>query len=143
MTSNLSKFDPATAGAHDPGQLVILFDNRMNKTHDDKFSRLQSYWISSMYRMGWPSWHVQDLEPGKLRLLWYTVRIYLNSSETMQMQRLIGRNNIARRERRIPRLPPLQSLRGQRHVRLIIRRRLPPLNTRILKRKPLPDDWRQ
>lgn len=72
MSDDLAKFNPATAGKHDPGQIVILFDNRMETTKDDKKSMFQSYWIEGMYRLGWPSWQIPDLEPGKLRLIWYT-----------------------------------------------------------------------
>ncbi|RMY34934.1 hypothetical protein D0866_04938 [Hortaea werneckii] len=62
---------------HDPGQLVIFFDNRhcgpLN-LEDDKMSRFQHAWLSGLTRMGWPSWWQKpDLEVGKLRLVFYTV----------------------------------------------------------------------
>ncbi|KAI6825578.1 hypothetical protein KC333_g1868 [Hortaea werneckii] len=61
---------------HDPGQLVIFFDNRhcgpLN-VEDDKMSRFQHAWLSGLTRMGWPSWWQKpDLEVGKLRLVFYT-----------------------------------------------------------------------
>jgi len=73
MADGLAKFNPATAGKHDPGQIVIFFDDRMTRSKEDKMSWFQSYWIEGMYRLGWPSWQIPDLEPGKLRLIWYTV----------------------------------------------------------------------
>lgn len=75
LDEKLRAFNPSTAGAYDPGQVVIFFDHRGFKTDKDAMSRYQSYWLETKYRLGWPSfWYTTDLEPGKLRLVWYTVR---------------------------------------------------------------------
>lgn len=70
----LDTFDPATAGAYNPGHVVVFFDHRGVKSSKDQMGYLQNYWLSTKYRLGWPSvWWTTDLEPGKLRLIWYTV----------------------------------------------------------------------
>lgn len=74
IQEKLRTFDPATAGAYDPGQVVVFFDHRSFKSEKDQMSRYQSYWLETKSRLGWPSfWYTSDLEPGKLRLVWYTV----------------------------------------------------------------------
>ena len=73
IEDTLARFDPAKEGKYDPGQIVILFDNRIAKTSDDKFSTIQSYWTESLYRLGWPSLYKPILDPGYIRLIWYTV----------------------------------------------------------------------
>ena len=72
VKSRLKEFDPSKSEKYDPGQIVIFFDNRLAKTKDDNFSRIQSYWTEGLYRMGWPSFFKPDLDPGMLRLTWYT-----------------------------------------------------------------------
>jgi len=70
----------ATIGKHDPGRVVILFDNRhCGPLRDqDKMGYVQSYWLGGLYRMGWPTyWQTPDLDPGMIRLVWYTVRLPL------------------------------------------------------------------
>jgi hypothetical protein len=74
IQARLDAFNPATAGTYNPGQVVIFFDHRGFKTEHDAMGRFQNYWLSTKYRLGWPSiWYTSDLEPGKLRLVWYTV----------------------------------------------------------------------
>ena len=74
LQARLDGFNPATAGTYDPGQVVIFFDHRSFKSEKDAMSRYQSYWLETKSRLGWPSfWYTSDLEPGKLRLVWYTV----------------------------------------------------------------------
>jgi hypothetical protein len=76
IQAQLDGFNPATAGKYDPGQVVIFFDSRSFKCEKDTMSRYQSYWLDTKSRLGWPSfWYTSDLEPGKLRLVWYTVRL--------------------------------------------------------------------
>ncbi|KAF2725994.1 hypothetical protein K431DRAFT_290479 [Polychaeton citri CBS 116435] len=65
------KYD-GTPSTYDPGQVVILFDNRMFSGEKDKLSRIQSGWLAAKYKLGWPSLWNQELEPGKIRLIWYT-----------------------------------------------------------------------
>lgn len=72
IKSRLNDFEPSKSEKYDPGQIIIFFDNRMAKTKDDKFSTLQSYWTSSLHRLGWSSFFKPDLDPGMLRLTWYT-----------------------------------------------------------------------
>lgn len=71
---SLDKFDSQTAGKHDPGQIVVLFDHRHIKSAEDNMSTFTSYYLSGLSRMGWASyWNPPDLDPGKIRLAWYTV----------------------------------------------------------------------
>lgn len=72
IETRLKEFEPSKHEKYDPGQIVILFDNRMARTKDDNFSTFQSYWTSSLYKLGWPSFSKPDLDPGLLRLTWYT-----------------------------------------------------------------------
>ena len=74
ITEKLTKFDGSKCEEYDPGKIVILFDNRIVKTQDDKFSYLQSYQTDTLYRLGWPSFYRPSLDPGLIRLVWYTVR---------------------------------------------------------------------
>jgi len=79
--TSLDAFDPRTAGAHDPGQLIILFDNRhiLPKAEDNKMSTFSIYYLSGLSRMGWANyWYRWDdlVEPGRVGLVWYTVCIY-------------------------------------------------------------------
>jgi hypothetical protein len=79
IQAQLDAFNPATAGTYNPGQVVIFFDHRGFKTDKDAMGRFQNYWLSTKYRLGWPSiWYTSDLEPGKLRLVWYTVSLNLS-----------------------------------------------------------------
>jgi hypothetical protein len=76
IQAQLDGFNPATAGTYNPGQVVIFFDHRSFISEKDSMSRYQSYWLSTKSRLGWPSfWYTSDLEPGKLRLVWYTVSL--------------------------------------------------------------------
>lgn len=75
ISEQLAKYDASKKERHDPGQLIILFDNRIATTKDDRFSTYQSYWTAGLYRLGWPSLYKADLDPGNIRLVWYTVRI--------------------------------------------------------------------
>jgi hypothetical protein len=76
IQAQLDGFNPATAGTYDPGQVVIFFDHRSFISEKDSMSRYQSYWLQTKSRLGWPSfWYTSDLEPGKLRLVWYTVSL--------------------------------------------------------------------
>ncbi|KAK3051233.1 hypothetical protein LTR09_007629 [Extremus antarcticus] len=70
--ARLAAFEPSKNEKHDPGQIVIFFDSRMSTTVDDKFSTIQSYWTAGLHRLGWPSLYRQDLDPGMIRLIWYT-----------------------------------------------------------------------
>ena len=72
IASRLKDFQPSKNEKYDPGKIVILFDDRLNTTADDKFSTFQSYWTSALYRMSWPSLSRPDLDPGNIRLIWYT-----------------------------------------------------------------------
>lgn len=77
LQDQLRTFDPAKAGTYNPGQVVIFFDHRGFKCEKDQMSRYQSYWLETKYRLGWPSfWYTSDLEPGRLRLVWYTVCLH-------------------------------------------------------------------
>ena len=76
ISEKLAKFDPQKSEKYDPGQIMILFDNRLERTTDDQFSAFQSYWTSGLYRLGWPSVWKPDLDPGNIRLIWYTVRLH-------------------------------------------------------------------
>ena len=79
IQAQLDAFNPASAGTYNPGQVVIFFDHRGFKTEHDAMGRFQNYWLSTKYRLGWPSiWYTSDLEPGKLRLVWYTVSLDLH-----------------------------------------------------------------
>lgn len=74
----LDQFDARTAGAHDPGQLIILFDHRHigpENPSDDQFTRTQKYYLDGLIRLGWPTyWNNVECDPGNLLLTWYTVR---------------------------------------------------------------------
>ena len=91
IQAQLDGFNPATAGTYDPGQVVIFFDHRSFISEKDSMSRYQSYWLQTKSRLGWPSfWYTSDLEPGKLRLVWYTVRSRLGI-----LQKMIQNSNIS------------------------------------------------
>ncbi|KAK5127813.1 hypothetical protein LTR85_004929 [Meristemomyces frigidus] len=75
MAANINNFDGGAAGKYDPGFIKIFWDGRqagIPAPSDDKMSYYQSYYIAGLYKLGWPSYHTPDLEPGKLRLVWYT-----------------------------------------------------------------------
>jgi hypothetical protein len=83
IQQQLDAFNPSTAGTYNPGQVVIFFDHRGFKTEKDTMGRFQNYWLSTKYRLGWPSiWYTNDLEPGKLRLIWYTVSTAFSGPNT-------------------------------------------------------------
>ena len=69
----LAAFEPTNTIKYDPGKIIVLFDDRLNKTNADQFSSFQSYWTEGLYRLGWPSVRTPDLDPGNVRLVWYTV----------------------------------------------------------------------
>nr|POE54489.1 hypothetical protein CFP56_41427 [Quercus suber] len=112
MATGLDGFEPSKSGRYDPGQVVILFDGRQNKSPEEKYSTLQYYWMQSMIKLGWPSVHAQDLEPGKLRLMWDS------------------------------RLSTLASLHRQGNVRLFVRAALPAYDSGMVRRESFPNDWR-
>ncbi|KAK0940327.1 hypothetical protein LTR29_008066 [Friedmanniomyces endolithicus] len=71
----LDSFDSRTAGEHDPGQIIILFDHRhiLPRPEDNKMSSYQAYYLDGLSRMGWATyWEKPNLDPGKIQLLWYT-----------------------------------------------------------------------
>ncbi|TKA80078.1 hypothetical protein B0A55_02472 [Friedmanniomyces simplex] len=71
----LDSFDSRTAGEHDPGQIIILFDHRhiLPKPEDNKMSRYQAYYLDGLSRMGWATyWEKPNLDPGNIQLVWYT-----------------------------------------------------------------------
>ena len=89
---SLDAFNPASAGTYNPGQVVIFFDHRGFKTEHDAMGRFQNYWLSTKYRLGWPSiWYTSDLEPGKLRLVWYTVSLGLYVAFSTKIMYVCGR----------------------------------------------------
>ncbi|KAK3075756.1 hypothetical protein LTR53_000694 [Teratosphaeriaceae sp. CCFEE 6253] len=74
-TTALDAFDPQSAGAHDPGQLIILFDARhiLPKAEDNQMSRFQTYYLDGLTRMGWANyWDKWSVDPGEIMLIWYT-----------------------------------------------------------------------
>ena len=73
IAEKLANYDVTKCERYDPGKIVILFDNRIAKSVDDKFSYIQSYWTESLYKLGWPSLYRPNLDPGNVRLVWYTV----------------------------------------------------------------------
>lgn len=77
-TTALDKFDQSKSKApYDPGEIRIWYDNRTYASFEDKLPRYQRTYLAGLARMGWTSIAgVKDLEPGKLRLIWYTVRLY-------------------------------------------------------------------
>ncbi|KAK1061674.1 hypothetical protein LTR12_009008 [Friedmanniomyces endolithicus] len=71
----LDSFDSRTAGEHDPGQIIILFDHRhiLPRPEDNKMSSYQAYYLDGLSRMGWATyWEKPNLDPGKIQLVWYT-----------------------------------------------------------------------
>ncbi|KAK4548348.1 hypothetical protein LTR36_010218 [Oleoguttula mirabilis] len=73
--ASLNNFDGGAAGKYDPGLITIFWDGRQSGApppSEDKMSYYQSYYIAGLYKLGWPSYHTPDLEPGKLRLVFYT-----------------------------------------------------------------------
>lgn len=93
MAANLNNFDGGAAGKYDPGFIKIFWDGRQSgvpSPADDKMSYYQSYYMAGLYRLGWPSYHVQDLEPGNLRLMWYTVRLPKTKLPSHEHRRACG-----------------------------------------------------
>lgn len=78
-TSALEKFDQNPSSTpYDPGQIRIWYDNRTYSSFQDQLPTYQRAYLAALSRMGWTSLSgVQDLEPGKLRLIWYTVRLLI------------------------------------------------------------------
>lgn len=81
MAHDLKTFEPSKAGAYDAGSLIVLFDGRQSgpPAGSNKTSMFTSLWLHSMYRLGWPGLQRPDLEPGNLRLVWYTVCLSTSS----------------------------------------------------------------
>ena len=74
--NDLDKFEPSKSGAYDPGAIRVFYDNRTFKGFDDKLPMWQSYYLDGLSRMSWTSvWPVDDLMPGFIRLVFYTVRL--------------------------------------------------------------------
>lgn len=75
----LDKYDQSkSSGPYDPGEIRIWYDNRTFASLEDKLPSYQRAYLAGLVRMGWTSIQgVKDLEPGKLRLIWYTVRLTL------------------------------------------------------------------
>lgn len=72
--NDLDKFEPSKSGAYDPGAIRVFYDNRTFKGFDDKLPMWQSYYLDGLSRMSWTSvWPVDDLMPGFIRLVFYTV----------------------------------------------------------------------
>ncbi|QIX00610.1 hypothetical protein AMS68_006127 [Peltaster fructicola] len=73
IKDTLAAFNPAKAGKYEPGSVVVFFDHRSFKSDKDKSPFYQNYWLDTKSRMGWASlWPTTDLEPGNLRLVFYT-----------------------------------------------------------------------
>ena len=81
----LAAFEPSKSTKYDPGKIIVLFDDRLVKSDADQFSSFQSYWTEGLYRLGWPSVRTPDLDPGNVRLVWYTVSH--NSSPSLDVLR--------------------------------------------------------
>ncbi|KXL50444.1 hypothetical protein M433DRAFT_176420 [Acidomyces richmondensis BFW] len=71
---SLEDYDPTKAEKYDPGTVVIFFDNRHSggPANGPQLSTYQSYRLWGLQKLGWPSFDTPDLEPGKIRLVWYT-----------------------------------------------------------------------
>ncbi|EME79293.1 uncharacterized protein MYCFIDRAFT_199100 [Pseudocercospora fijiensis CIRAD86] len=66
-------FDAAKSGPYDPGQIQVFYDNRTFAGPEDKLPFYQRYKLDALSRLGRAdTWIPQDLEPGKIRLVWYT-----------------------------------------------------------------------
>ncbi|EMC93300.1 hypothetical protein BAUCODRAFT_36985 [Baudoinia panamericana UAMH 10762] len=73
MAQVLQNLHNESGTEYNPGQIIILFDNRHFKTADSKLSTFQTYYLDGLCRLGWATyWEKPDLEPRKLRLIWYT-----------------------------------------------------------------------
>ncbi len=93
----LDSFDSRTAGEHDPGQIIILFDHRhiLPRPEDNKMSSYQAYYLDGLSRMGWATyWEKPNLDPGKIQVVWYTVGLnnappfHFRSGEPPPMRRV-------------------------------------------------------
>ncbi|KAF2864448.1 hypothetical protein K470DRAFT_254089 [Piedraia hortae CBS 480.64] len=60
----------------DPGEIIILFDRRSAGPHPEfnapELPWRTAYYLSTLQKLGWPSFTTPDLERGKIRLVWYT-----------------------------------------------------------------------
>lgn len=72
IDEQLASFQPSKNEYYDPGKIIILFDARTTTTPDVQVSPLQSYYTSTLSRLGWPSLWTPDVPPAHLRLIWYT-----------------------------------------------------------------------
>lgn len=84
ITETLAKFDGSKCEKYDPGKIIILFDNRIARNEHDKFSYFQRYWTEGLYKLGWPSLYKPDLDPGNIRLIWYTVSLQLPANDASE-----------------------------------------------------------
>lgn len=64
--------DHAGRNNYNPGHLTILYDARTSAASNDQLTYLHHYWLATKSYLQWPSLWTQDLEPGNLRLIWYT-----------------------------------------------------------------------
>ncbi|KAF2774571.1 hypothetical protein EJ03DRAFT_323135 [Teratosphaeria nubilosa] len=80
MAAALASFDPATAGKHDPGSIIILFDGRDQgpaeagvDSRGVQMNTLSNYYVWGLQKLGRSHyWNPPDLDPGMLRLVWWT-----------------------------------------------------------------------
>lgn len=72
IDEQLESFHPSKNEKYDPGKIIILFDARTTTTPDVQVSPLQSYYTSTLFRLGWPSLWTPEIPPANLRLIWYT-----------------------------------------------------------------------
>ena len=72
IDDQLAAFQPSKNEHYDPGKLIILFDARTMTSPEVQQSALQSYYTSTLSRLGWPSLWTPDVPPAHIRLVWYT-----------------------------------------------------------------------
>ncbi|EME43776.1 hypothetical protein DOTSEDRAFT_71570 [Dothistroma septosporum NZE10] len=71
--NDLDSFEPSKAGAYDPGEIQIFYDNRAYGGFEDKLPSWQKYWLGGLSRLSRPAlWYPTDLMPGYLRIVFYT-----------------------------------------------------------------------
>lgn len=69
-------FETARSGKYDPGPIQVFYDNRTFAGPEDKLPFYQRYKLEALSRLARAdTWLPQDLEPGKIRIVWYTVRL--------------------------------------------------------------------
>ncbi|GAB7364837.1 hypothetical protein MBLNU230_g5630t1 [Neophaeotheca triangularis] len=57
---------------YDPGRITIFYDARTTSSPNDRLTYFHHYWLATKSYLQWPSIWSEDLEPGRLRLVWYT-----------------------------------------------------------------------